>query len=33
MEVTPHTVRLRKLELDKGKRVKLTRRAKAGAAE
>jgi len=33
VEVTPHTVRLRKLELDKGKRVKLTRRAKAGTAE
>ena len=33
VEVTPSTVRLRKLELDKGKRVKLTRRAKAGAAE
>jgi GTP-binding protein len=33
VEVTPSTVRLRKVELDKGKRVKLTRRAKAGAAE
>jgi GTP-binding protein len=31
VEVTPETVRLRKVELDKGKRVKLTRRAKAGA--
>ncbi len=32
VEVTPETVRLRKVELDKGKRVKLARRAKAGAA-
>ena len=31
VEVTPGTVRLRKVELDKGKRVKLTRKAKAGA--
>ncbi len=31
VEVTPETVRLRKAELDKGKRVKLTRRAKASA--
>ena len=31
VEVTPESVRLRKLELDKGKRVKLTRRAKASA--
>jgi GTP-binding protein len=31
-EVTPHTVRLRKVELDKTGRAKATRRAKAGAA-
>jgi GTP-binding protein len=31
VEVTPETVRLRKVELDKGRRVKLTRKAKAGA--
>ena len=31
VEVTPQTVRLRKVELDKGKRVKLTRKAKASA--
>ncbi len=31
VEVTPQTVRLRKVELDKGRRVKLTRRAKASA--
>ena len=32
VEVTPHSVRLRKVELEKGARVKRTRRAKAGAA-
>ena len=32
VEVTPLAVRLRKVELDKGARVKRTRRAKAGAA-
>ena len=32
VEVTPNTVRLRKVELAGGARVKLTRRAKAGAA-
>jgi predicted membrane GTPase involved in stress response len=31
VEVTPDVVRLRKLELDKGARVKLARRAKAAA--
>jgi GTP-binding protein len=31
VEVTPDAVRLRKVELDKGRRVKLTRRAKAVA--
>ncbi len=31
VEVTPEMVRLRKVELDKGKRVKLTRKAKTGA--
>jgi GTP-binding protein len=31
-EVTPHTVRLRKVELDKTDRAKAARRAKAGAA-
>jgi GTP-binding protein len=32
VEVTPHSVRLRKLFLDKNERVKATRRAKAAAA-
>nr|MBA2580914.1 translational GTPase TypA [Thermoleophilaceae bacterium] len=32
VEVTPRAVRLRKVELEKGARVKRTRRAKAGAA-
>ena len=32
VEVTPERVRLRKVELDKGLRVKLARRSKAGAA-
>ena len=32
VEVTPHAVRLRKVDLDKGARVKRTRRAKAAAA-
>ena len=32
VEVTPHAVRLRKVELDANQRVKAARRAKAGAA-